>query len=398
MTHYNSLKALKNFFFILLLIIVTTVIWIGNDIYIQFFSEITKYFKIENDDVHYLIRFNLVGCVCMSILAGPIADVYGKKLIFISGLLVYIVSSLICFFSGNFNILLLGRFLQGIAEATINVLSWVILFDYFSVSKSGKIAGLINGVSTLLLLLLPLAALLISNIYNWHLTLIIMPILAIIALIIAVFVIEEKREPVTTKKLHLKELFCNYLRLIKNYKFMTYTFIYSIPVAADAVFFSNASVVFVDLHMTLEEFTYSGTINSMFYIAASFLSIYLIAKKGIDSTKNAGFIIFTLGASGLFITTIIHNHIIYIIFSCIFVMSIGSALMEGFLLRSVNIFKDIKGTAMSFNSIIGYVFIARKVFWSQLFFDNTILPAAAVILVFCTISVALLAILRYKKA
>lgn len=391
------IQKIKNTLLILLLIIVTTVVWIGNEIYIQFFSEITKYFQIADKDVHYLTRFNLIGCIMMSILAGPLSDTYGKRLIFILGLSAYIAGGLICFIGNNFPLFVFGRFLQGMAEATINIVSWVILLDYFAIDKSGKIAGIINAVSTLLLLLLPLMSLLISNIYNWHITIIIMPALALIALTITVFVVEEKKDPGTQKKLEFKKLFNNYLTLLKNFKFMVYTLIYSIPPAADLLFFSNASVILVNRGMSIDEFTYSNTINAICFIAASFLSIYMIDKKGLDYTKNIGYGIFLLGVLGLFAAAILDYNIIRIIFVCIFVMTIGSALMEGFLLKSVNIFPDIKGTAMSFSSIVGYILIARKVFWSQALFDGTMLPSSIVILVICIISAILFTILHYKE-
>lgn len=85
------------------------------------------------------------------------------------------------------------------------------------------------------------------------------------------------------------------------------------------VIFSNASIVFIEgNYITKELFSYFVVITNMMYILFSFLSIYVIEKKGIDYTKNIGFIIFIFGCAGLFVSTHIDGYNISIYFNNFF--------------------------------------------------------------------------------
>lgn len=351
---------------------------------------------MDKDNADYLIRGNFIGYMFTSVLIGPLADNYSKKKIFLLALLLYTVSGIFCFFSDSFTALVFGRFLQGIFEATMYVVAWVIFFSSFTAIQSSKLTGIIKGSSKVLLNLLPLLAVWFSAVYNWRLVLLILPILSLISFVIAASILKEKKV-VKKKKIKLKEMFKKYLTLLKNFEFLTYVFIYSVSTAVYVVFFSNASIVFVGSQLTIEEFSYLRTTYSTLYIMSSFLSAYLISKKGVDYTKNLGFIIFLIGTFGLFTISVLNENNIHLIFMFIFISAIGIGLMVGFLLKAVSLFPDDKGAVISVTALSAGFLSLRGIFWTQIFFNDSIIPTSSIIFFASLVAITFFSIVCYKK-
>jgi len=77
---------------------------------------------------------------------GKIADIYGRKKIFLSGLLTYSVSSLLLSFSSNPFLIIFFRIIQGIGASMIFGMGIAILTDIFPPGERGKALG-INSAS-----------------------------------------------------------------------------------------------------------------------------------------------------------------------------------------------------------------------------------------------------------
>ncbi|MBV8887226.1 MAG: MFS transporter, partial [Chroococcidiopsidaceae cyanobacterium CP_BM_RX_35] len=69
------------------------------------------------------------------LISGTLGDVYGRKRVFITGLTIFMMASLVCGLSPNLGILLAGRTLQGIGAAVLIPNSLFILADTFPKPK-----------------------------------------------------------------------------------------------------------------------------------------------------------------------------------------------------------------------------------------------------------------------
>jgi DHA1 family bicyclomycin/chloramphenicol resistance-like MFS transporter len=84
---------------------------------------------------------NLVSQLVM----GPLADQHGRRPIMLINLLIFILGSFICYFASSIEILLFGRFVQGIGVAACVFLPRAIVRDIYS---SGKAASMIGYMTT----------------------------------------------------------------------------------------------------------------------------------------------------------------------------------------------------------------------------------------------------------
>src|SRR5699024_12028670 len=80
------------------------------------------------------------------LLFGKLADMYGRKPIFLFGLAVFIVGSLLGGSSLNMSILIIARFIQGIGAGAIMPIATTIVGDLYEKEERGKVQGYLSSV------------------------------------------------------------------------------------------------------------------------------------------------------------------------------------------------------------------------------------------------------------
>lgn len=83
----------------------------------------------------------LIGAMLL-IPIGKIADIYGRRMIFSCGILIYSFSTLLCAFSTSITWLLCFRILQGIGSGLIFGTSLAILTSVFPAGERGRALGI----------------------------------------------------------------------------------------------------------------------------------------------------------------------------------------------------------------------------------------------------------------
>lgn len=103
-------------------------------------------FAIAPDVVAWITTAYSLPFVVFMPLYGKLGDGLGKDKLFLGGIALFMVGSLLCFFSGTLPLLLFGRVLQGIGTAGINPLCLAIIADAFPAEQQGKAMGTWSSV------------------------------------------------------------------------------------------------------------------------------------------------------------------------------------------------------------------------------------------------------------
>src|SRR5712691_8328455 len=98
---------------------------------------------------------------------GKLADLFGRRLIFVVGLAVFTVSSLACGLAGSATVLIAARVVQGIGAALMNPATLSIITVTFPPRQRGTAIGIWAGVSALALAIGPLVGGLLTQKINW---------------------------------------------------------------------------------------------------------------------------------------------------------------------------------------------------------------------------------------
>ena len=79
-------------------------------------------------------------------LYARLADMYGRKPIFLTGLALFVGGSMLCGFAGSMAQLILFRTIQGLGAGAVQPISFTIVGDVFESEQRAKIQGLFSGV------------------------------------------------------------------------------------------------------------------------------------------------------------------------------------------------------------------------------------------------------------
>ncbi|MEJ2252055.1 MAG: MFS transporter [Candidatus Lokiarchaeota archaeon] len=97
---------------------------------------------ISADTLGWITTINALAAAMFQIPFGKIADIYGRKKIFLYGIIISMVSSLFLGFSNSELMLLILRFIQGFGSALIFATGIAILASIYPPKEKGRILGL----------------------------------------------------------------------------------------------------------------------------------------------------------------------------------------------------------------------------------------------------------------
>src|SRR3984893_12633858 len=130
----------------------------------------------------YVYNAYLLSLSALLILAGALSDYYGRKRMFLYGLVGFGITSVLCGLAPNMELLVLFRILQGVAGAVLVPGSLALITANFEGEAQGRACGLWAGASGATTILGPFVAGLLVDTISWRAAFLINVPLIVIAL------------------------------------------------------------------------------------------------------------------------------------------------------------------------------------------------------------------------
>ncbi|HEY3550306.1 MAG TPA: MFS transporter [Gaiellaceae bacterium] len=128
------------------------------------------------------------------ITGGKLADLYGRRRIFVLGLVVFTLSSLACGLAPSAGFLIGARTVQGVGAALMNPATLSIITATFAPKERGQAIGIWAGVSALALAIGPLAGGLITENLSWNWIFFVNVPVGAVGIVVSQLVIRESRD------------------------------------------------------------------------------------------------------------------------------------------------------------------------------------------------------------
>lgn len=154
MTQENSAKV--SFILVVFLGLLTAITPLATDLYLPALPIMPSELNTSASNIQMTIGVMTFGVALGQLFGGPISDTMGRKLPLITGNLLCVISSIICAYAPSIEILLLGRFLQGLTGSVGVVIAKAIARDFAFGQELTKLFALLMMVNGLAPVIAPL--------------------------------------------------------------------------------------------------------------------------------------------------------------------------------------------------------------------------------------------------
>ena len=223
----------------------------------------------------------------LMLTGGKLADMFGRRRIFIVGLAIFTASSLACGLATGASMLIGARVVQGVGSALMNPATLSIITATFPPRQRGTAIGIWVGVSAMALAIGPLVGGILTEQINWSWIFFINVPVGIVAIIVARLVIDESRDESKEQRLDLPGLISSGVGLFaltygliesNNYGWTSPRILVSFAVAAVAlvlfvVLEHRQRVPMLDLSL-FKNRTFAGANTVMLLVALAMFGVF----------------------------------------------------------------------------------------------------------------------------
>lgn len=281
--------------FIIVMASLMSLVALSIDALLPAISEINKELQITNPTNSQLfITMIFLGLGFGQLISGPLSDGLGRKPIIYSGFIVFVFASLICVFATNLEMMILGRFLQGVGLSAPRTVSIAMVRDRFSGNYMAKIMSFIVVIFILVPVIAPALGKLMLDLYGWK-SIFYSQLLFGFFTMIWVW----KRQPETLKITNRKKikfsLFIEGIQEFTKYKTsIIFTLFSGFITGSFMVYLSASQQIFEEQYHLKNEFPliFAGLAISIGF--ATFLNGKLVIKHGMFKLVSISTISFTL--------------------------------------------------------------------------------------------------------
>jgi len=136
-------KSFK-FEFVALMASLMSVVSLSIDALLPALPDIEKSLSITNgSETRLLVTMIFLGLGFGQLIFGSLSDSYGRKIMVCIGFVVFIIASIICVTTKHFEVMIVGRILQGIGLSSPRSLSLSMIRDSYSGNYMAKIISIV---------------------------------------------------------------------------------------------------------------------------------------------------------------------------------------------------------------------------------------------------------------
>ncbi len=252
--------------------------------------------------VAYFIAFGLA-----QLVYGPWADQSGRKPPMYAGLALFIAGTVICAVAPTIEMLILGRFVQGIGGAANMVVLRAVIRDLATGAAATRMMSTIMIVIAISPLLAPLSGSALLAFGSWRLIFWALLVAAALSFFLICFMLEETLKPEQRQPFDLATMRAGVAMLFADRGFLVMTFLAGFAFASFFVFIASAAFVYTgQFGLSPTQFSFAFAINAFGFFAASQFAAPLGQKLGphrMIMLATTGFalatiVLFALGLAG----------------------------------------------------------------------------------------------------
>lgn len=278
-----------SFEFIALMAVMTSIIAFSIDAMLPALPQIAADLGVADvNDRQLVVIVLFIGLALAQIAYGPISDTLGRKPAAYLGFTIFIAGSLLCIFAGSFEIMLIGRFLQGVGAAGPRIVSLALVRDLYSGRAMARIMSMVMGIFIVVPVIAPSVGQGLLLIGDWRLIFVALLAEGVIGLVWFAW-----RQPETLREdrrapFSLRRIFGAFGEAFTHPVTLGCTVAAGLVFGAFIGYLASAQQVLGELYGLGAQFPIYFGANALAFGAASMLNARLVMKLGMRRLAGTG--------------------------------------------------------------------------------------------------------------
>ncbi|MGH6894003.1 MAG: multidrug effflux MFS transporter [Dongiaceae bacterium] len=296
------------FEFVALMAVMSSLIAFSIDAMLPALPQMAADLGIENVNHRQLIVIVLfIGLAAAQIVYGPVSDTIGRKPTIYCGFLIFIAGSLLCIFAGSFEIMLAGRFLQGIGAAGPRIVSMALVRDLYSGRAMARILSMVTAVFIIVPVIAPSIGQGLLLVADWRFIFVVLLAEGIIGLVWFAWRQPETLPQERRASFSLRRIFSAFREACRNPVTLGYTVAAGLVFGAFIGYLASTQQILQELYGLGTMFPIYFGANALAFGAASMLNARLVMKLGMRRLAGGGLAATSLLSLAFFIVTLLQG-------------------------------------------------------------------------------------------
>ncbi|MEP1489414.1 MAG: multidrug effflux MFS transporter [Algibacter sp.] len=267
--------------FVALMASLMSIVALSIDALLPALPEIGKTLGVTNpNDNQQLITMIFLGLGFGQLIFGPLSDSFGRKPIVYVGFVVFIIASIICVTTKSFEMMIIGRVLQGVGLSSPRSLSLSMIRDSYSGNYMAKIVSIVVMFFILIPVIAPSIGQLLINLFNWQSVFYVNLIFGVI-IMIWFWLRQPETLPKEKRVKFSLNLFINGTKeFFKHKEAVAFTFVSGFITGSFMVYLSTSQQIFQKQYDLADMFPYIFASLAISVGLATFMNSKLVVKYG----------------------------------------------------------------------------------------------------------------------
>ena len=370
------------------------------DVYLPAFHEIGRDFNVAPLAVQQTLSSFLFAYAFMMLWHGALSDALGRRSVVLVGLGIYAVATLGCAIAGNIETLWLFRALQGVSAGVGMVVGRAIVRDRFQGHEAQRVMSQITLVFGIAPAIAPVLGGVLLNTFGWRSI-----FWVLLALVVVIFICSAKSLPETLpvaqrQSLHPRDLWRNYVSVLRNRDFLVLATIPALNFAAFFLYIASAPAFLIDL-LGVSSYGFAWLFMPMIggVMIGALISGRVAGKLSATRTIAVGYLLMFAGvvtqlAVAWYVAPGVPWHVLPIM-----IYTMGSAIVApSAMLLLLDLFPTRRGMASSLQGFVHFVLAAVNAGTISPFLAHSLKGLAAGMAGFTVLSAALWTIYRRRRS
>ncbi len=272
------------------------------DMYLPALPEIARQFSVELSSVQLSLASFLIGLSFGQVFYGPLTDRFGRKKPLYFGLILYMLSSILCAVAADVDSLILFRFMQALGSCAGLVIGRAIVRDLYQPHEAARVFSLLMLIMGLAPILAPIVGGILTDAFGWRSIFWVLAGISLVTLVAVHFFLKETHDFESSSG--KTNVLRNFREILCDRVFIGHTLSMSLVYGGMFAYITGSPFVFITHYgLTPTQYSWVFGVNAFGLIAFSQVNGRLlrnknpefILKKVYPFVALAGLLLFFIG-------------------------------------------------------------------------------------------------------